>query len=405
LSTEIIRYKAAPALDFFRRYGIAAMILTVAVFASIFVYANRAELADAGRLLSTVHPAWIVLLAMLQALIISNAALIYKLTLRRLGHSVGALRLAEIQLKRVVVGSVTPLGGPPSLYVMVRSLGAHGVSPGDALLTAATRTVATMAGMALLLVPALLLHRPTTVTIAAGSLLLVLLVGLAGLLVVLLRDSALSRRLERWLPERVTTAVAALREHRIRVSDLFVPLVFGAIWHAVMMSMLFVALAAVGYQASLKTVLVGYVAGNLMLMLAPVFRGVGLVELAMALALQRAGVPAVESVSAALLFRVGDLWLPLFGGFLVQAWRLWLPGRIAMALFGRFASVADSASRTAAERPSVGRVSVAFGRMSLVSEVLVTTGDRHCYRALSPDQRRQEFGDIVPVTPNYTGLL
>ena len=61
-----------------------------------------------------------------------------------------------------------------------------------------------------------------------------------------------------------------------------------------------------------------YVVGMVFLLVAPVFQGIGVVEVSMAVALQRLGIPAAAAVSATLLCRVGELWLPLLTGILVQ---------------------------------------------------------------------------------------
>ena len=56
----------------------------------------------------------------------------------------------------------------------------------------------------------------------------------------------------------------------------------------------------------------------LVLLVAPVFQGIGVVEVSMAVALQHMGIPPAAAVSATLLTRVGELWLPLLTGVMVQ---------------------------------------------------------------------------------------
>jgi uncharacterized membrane protein YbhN (UPF0104 family) len=61
-----------------------------------------------------------------------------------------------------------------------------------------------------------------------------------------------------------------------------------------------------------------YLVGMVVLLVAPIFQGIGLVEAGMALALQQHGVPPTAAVGATLLCRVGELWLPLLAGIAIQ---------------------------------------------------------------------------------------
>ena len=55
------------------------------------------------------------------------------------------------------------------------------------------------------------------------------------------------------------------------------------------------------------------------LLVAPVFNGIGFVEVSMAVALQQLGVPPAAAIGATLLTRAGELWLPLAAGIAFQA--------------------------------------------------------------------------------------
>jgi uncharacterized membrane protein YbhN (UPF0104 family) len=83
--------------------------------------------------------------------------------------------------------------------------------------------------------------------------------------------------------------------------------------------MLFFSLQAVGFNADIQVPLMAYVVGMVFLMVAPVFQGIGFVEVGMAVALQRLGVPPAAAIGATLLTRAGELWLPLAAGIVFQA--------------------------------------------------------------------------------------
>jgi uncharacterized membrane protein YbhN (UPF0104 family) len=83
--------------------------------------------------------------------------------------------------------------------------------------------------------------------------------------------------------------------------------------------MLFFALRAVGHHPDIQVPLMAYVVGMVFLMVAPVFQGIGFVEVSMAVALQKLGVPAPAAIGATLLCRAGELWLPLMAGIAFQS--------------------------------------------------------------------------------------
>jgi uncharacterized membrane protein YbhN (UPF0104 family) len=388
-----------------RRYGVLVLVVLLAGFLTLFVYRGRGEIAQALSLLRTINLLWIVPLFALQALVITFAALMYRGVLQRLGHRVGMLMLADVQLQRVLVGSVTPIGGPPSLYVMIRRLGQRGIPAGDVLMATSARSFAMLGGFGLIVPAALLFQRPNTAMLVASLILLSLLAGLGTGFGMVCRGWTIPGPIARRLPDRLDGFLQSIREQQIGVRDLVRPVLIGMSVHVVMAGMLFASLHAVGYQPAVDMVLVGYVAGNLMVLVAPVFRGVGMVELAMALALQRAGVPAVEAVGAALLYRLGDLWLPIMAASVIQAIRLPFARRLLTEVSGGTIGAGDDEAATPVfEAYRVGRGSVVAG-MALVVESLSASGEREIYRAKTPDQRRNEIDPVGAISPTFTGLL
>jgi uncharacterized membrane protein YbhN (UPF0104 family) len=219
----------------------------------------------------------------------------------------------------VVVGTVTPVGGPPSLYVYVRALGRRGVPTDDALVAAALRSAVGYAAFLLLLVPALALHRPSAPVVAAAGVLTALFVAMALGLRLVLRGGDPSVRWARWAPNRVVAFLARARSHGVRPADLARPLglTFGVKLAGA--AMLYAGLRAVGERPPPAAALVAYAVGVLCLTAAPLFGGIGVVEVAMAVTLGQLGVPGEAALGAALLCRLGELWLPLTLGLAVQA--------------------------------------------------------------------------------------
>ncbi len=297
------------------RHGAWLWPAAVLLLASSFALRERAQLVRIGEVLRGADPRWVAGAVLIELAALWLTALTYRTLLRRLGHQVAWPALARLHLQRVVVGTVTPVGGPPSLCVLVRTLQGHGVPAGDALLAATLRSAVGYAAFLLLLVPALLLHDPPGRVMTGAALAAAVFCAFAGGLLVLLGRPRRCRR----LPQPIRRLVEDAGNHGIRPGDLLPPLGFAVAIRLAGVAMLYVSLRAVGEEPSFAAPLTAYAVGLLFLFLAPIFQGIGVVEVATAVALERMGVPGVTALGAALLCRLGELWLPLALGLALQA--------------------------------------------------------------------------------------
>jgi uncharacterized protein (TIRG00374 family) len=302
-----------------RRHAIFFWILLISIFAGLFAMRQQHELATIRDTLVTARPGWLAALVLGQLAILGIIAQVYRLVLRRLGHQLSHLRLVRVHLQRHVIGTVTPVGGPASVYVFMRSLARDDVPADDALLALALRSTAGYSAFIALLIPALALSSPSMLVLGAAGALAVLLAIIAGGLILLLRGDAPPAWLERIVPARVTRFVARIRGHHLRARDLAGPFLLSIGFYLSSATMLYISLHAIGVHASPLTVLSAYAVGNLFSHVAPVFQGIGLVEAGVAVTLQQLGVPGAAALSATLLYRAADIWLPLALGLLAQA--------------------------------------------------------------------------------------
>ena len=295
------------------------------LFATSFALHERAQLARIAGVLRGADPRWVAGAVLIELAALWLTALTYQTLLHRLGHRVAWPALARLHLQRVVVGTVTPVGGPPSLWVLVRTLQRRGVPADDALLAASLRSAVGYAAFLLLLVPTLLLHDPSGQVMIGAALAAALFCAFAGGLLVLLGRPGCCRR----LPKSIRRRVERAGNHGVRPGDLVRPLGFAVVIRLAGAAMLYVSLRAVGEEPSLSTPLAAYTVGLLFLFLAPIFQGIGVVEVATAVALEQMGVPGATALGAALLCRLGELWLPLVLGLVLQALALAVGGGAA----------------------------------------------------------------------------
>lgn len=287
-------------------------------FAIYFGLRQRAELDRIRDLTIGAERWWVAALVALEIAILALIALTYRSLLGGLGHKIQVVPLIGVHLQRVVVGTVTPIGGPSSMLIFIHNLRQRGVRPADALLTVSIKSVISNIAFLILLVPVLFAQQPNPLLIAGTAGLVVLVLAMAGGLAIALRQAKPPSWLIQRLPRKGLRFVAQLRQHKLSYRALIGP--FGLMLATKLggVLMLFFALRAVGHDTDIRIPLMAYVVGMVFMLVAPIFQGVGFVEVSMALALQRLGVPPAAAIGATLLCRVGELWLPLVAGIILQ---------------------------------------------------------------------------------------
>jgi len=284
----------------------------------VFVFFQRTRLTRFAEALSGADWRWLLALAAIEAAAVGLTGLTYRSALTQLGHRLSWRRCVDLHLERHVVGTITPVGGPASMYAFIRRIQTDSVGSGDALLALGVRSVAGYSAFVTLLLPALIIHHPSPTVLVAfvvlSTLLLVMLVGFF----VLQRGKGLPAAVTQRLPSSVVRFLAQLTDHRLTPGSFFWPFVFAFATNLASAFVLLAALFAMGASPSLTTAIAGYAIGNLFLLVAPIFQGIGVVELTMAVALQQLGIPLPTAVAATLLFRFGDVWMPLIAGTLIQ---------------------------------------------------------------------------------------
>ena len=291
--------------------------LLILGLAALFLLRKRDEVEQIGGLLAGANLLWIAAIVAIQLTALAISGVTYLPILRRLGHHISWGRMVDIHLQRHVASTLSPIPGPASLYVMVRGLKRDAVETEDAIFAAMLRSVTGTAGFVMLLIPTFLLRDPSgPAAIGAGALAIIFGSFLLSMRLVLNGETTPD-----WVPERAQPGVDRVRRHGVRPRDMAIPTLVAFSGHVITVFSLYAALRAVGQEPTLAMALFGYATGMLFAMVAPVFHGLGFVEVSMAIALEGMGVPAPAAIGATLLFRMGDLWLLLFLGLAHQGLR------------------------------------------------------------------------------------
>jgi uncharacterized membrane protein YbhN (UPF0104 family) len=275
---------------------------------------------------------WLVVAVAAECAVLVVTVLTYGAVLRRLGHSLAWWPLVDAYLRSVVAGTLAPVGAAGSVVGM-RALSERGVLPDDAVLAWSLGDLTAFASSLLVLLPTAALlaiegHLPGVVLVAVG-ILSAMLCMVAGLLAMLLGGDRAPVWLVRRLPRRVAVFLDRARAHHLRARDLLAALGWSVLGEIGTIAVLGAALRAVAPSGfSPAAPLIGYEVGNAAQLAAPVYQGIGAVELAVTVALRRQRIGRQMALAAALLYRVGVVWLPLAIGLLWQGkGRFGLPSR------------------------------------------------------------------------------
>lgn len=296
--------------------GLLGLVM-VAIFAAVFIVRGQTTLHQISGAVRSANPWWMLGAVTAELVSLWLVATKYRFIFDRLGHRLSGIFLARLQLERTAVGAISPIGSAPAYYVYVRGLRRRGVPIDDALLAASLSGVA---GVVPLVVAVLFaaIH-------FSSPILLVGLVGGIGVLGTLLgfgvttfRHSKLPVRCFRRVPKRACVFLERARDHGLHLRDLTLPVAFSLLGQLAGIVTLYICLRAVGQEPSLLTPVIVTLVGGLAGRLAPIFRGLGVVEAAMAGSLAHVGIPAAPALGATLLYRFTSVWLPLILGLLVQ---------------------------------------------------------------------------------------
>lgn len=334
LSTAYLRLRGLPR-------PLVASVVALGLFA-LLLSRSRDELAEAGASLRGADVRWLALAVLCQATALGVIAVNYGRILRRLGHDLGVAPMIRAHLRRYAVSTLVPFGGPASWVVFARDLAPKGVPGSDAVSAVAIYSAASQMAFVLFLIGAggaLALAGGLALSVWTMLLAIPLALVWVGVLVAALSGCGRVTRW-RWMPRRIVAFLTRLDEHGITLRDLVVPVALCLVVNLTGLGMLAAALAAVGQEPSLATLVLARLAAQVASHLLPVMQGVGMVELTMTGAMQSLGMHAGAATAGTLLYRTTQFWLPLTLGLL---------------LLVNFGWLGAAARRSLASVPTMGR--------------------------------------------------
>jgi uncharacterized protein (TIRG00374 family) len=305
------------------------LMLAIAALSFHVVAPSVVGVLGAWPRVSSVAPAWLVVIVASEAVSFVSAIELQRIALRtHAWFAVGTSQLAGNALTQVVPGGAAA-GATLQLRMLTRS-GADTATAVGGFTAFSLLQTASILFLPILTIPTILLGAPVDRGLAQTA-----FVGLAGFVLVagfgavlLTTDAPLvwiGRSAQavrnRLLPRRpkVTTLPGELLTQRDSIRT-----VLGSHWRRALLATacrlgfdflaLFAALAAVGGIPRPSLALLAYAAASLLAMIPITPGGLGLVEAGLTGTLTLAGVEPASAVLATLLYRLASYWLPILAG-------------------------------------------------------------------------------------------
>ena len=296
--------------------------LLLILLAAALLYRTHVELGQTLRALRSARLRWLLLLSALAILLQGLMAFKVRQILNILGHAVPLPVIASGLLRRNVVSTAIPFGSAPGSVAFARRMRDYDVPFESTVLAFVVYSALGHTSFVLVMIPVLLWlaassSLPTAVVLGGAALAVVAVVFIA-LVATFLAGKPVPGRISARLPGSVRSRLSTLEEIQVSPRRLGPPLATALLVDLTGIALVWTALLAVHGGSDFRLACAGYVVGSIFLLIAPIFQGIGLVEVSMAVTLERLGLSAPMAVGTTMLYRVADIWAPLTVGVGLQ---------------------------------------------------------------------------------------
>lgn len=301
----------------------AAWSILIAVVVLVFVWTQRADLLKALHELRFAGRWWLA--ALLATALAMHAFMTQALSsiLSRLGRRIPFPPAFMTHIEREMIAAVMPFGGVASFIALVTRFGPYGVTRNDAVLAVMLYSVVGHLSFLLVAIPVMLWlalqHSATGIIWIGGAVVVASVTGIGLLVSALVNGKRLPRVIDTRLPEVVQAFRAQAQGISLPARSLAIPIVFSLGGDLCGAASMWLALRALHVDITVPAAAAAYVVGTLLMLAAPIFQGLGVVEVSVTLVLQQLGVPLPQALGATILYRLVEVWLPVVLGVGVHA--------------------------------------------------------------------------------------
>jgi phosphatidylglycerol lysyltransferase len=220
-------------------------------------------------------------------------------------------------LKRNLLSVFLPAGGFSSLAFFTGEIESRGASKSQIHLASAFFAFFSILSVVVVAFPvfgyALIRYKLGKIELIAFAFLVFLIV----LYFISLYSVAKRGKAYRWLT-RIRPSLGSILDEMISQSinrrQLWITLLISVGIEIIGIVHLYIAMLALGFNASWPAAFIGYIAMVLILIASPFLRGLGAIEVSLTLVLGQFGFPLIAAASITLLYRFFEFWLPVIAG-------------------------------------------------------------------------------------------
>ncbi len=282
-----------------------------------FIKSQHLEFGKITAVLRNANPGYVILGVLVTAIYIFLQALMYVESFACVNKKVSLVSTLSLFLKRNLVSVFLPAGGFSSLAFFTKEIEKQRINKSEIYFASYIYGVCGMVSVIIVAIPTfifMLFKRTLTSTeIYAFIVLTVLVLMLIWLGYSLIKKGRIYKLTRRYIPslallvDELESADFNLK-HFLLTTAVSLLIEFAGIAH------LYIAMLALGIQPSIELAFVGYVIMVILLIVSPVLRGIGPIEVTMTFLFVHYGLSTIIAASATLLFRLFEFWLPLLAG-------------------------------------------------------------------------------------------
>ncbi|HEY4787020.1 MAG TPA: lysylphosphatidylglycerol synthase domain-containing protein, partial [Bacteroidales bacterium] len=288
------------------------------LFLCIFFIRNEhLEVSRIKETLSNARPVYVILGILITALYILLQAVMYVESFACVKKKVTLLSVLILFLKRNLVSVFLPAGGVSSLAFFTREIEKQNVHKSQIYFASYIYGICGMFSVILVAVPALLyLLFKNTLTSTEIYAFLALVALVAKVIVLgysLVKKGKVYKLARKFLPS-LALLVDELESSEFSIKHFILTNLASLVIEFVGIAHLYIAMLALGLQPSLELAVIGYILMVILLVVSPVLRGIGPIEVSMTYLFVQYGFSMEIAASVTLMFRFFEFWLPLLAG-------------------------------------------------------------------------------------------
>jgi len=292
-----------------------AIALIPIAFCIYFLKHEGYQLQKSFNLIKQVRPELMLLALFVTLIYIIIHGYMYKASFKALNADIPYKNLLILALKRNFISVFIPAGGVSSYAFFTREIENKGVSKIRIHLASMIYAISGFASLILIAFPAFLLlafsHDLNRNIIIAFSVLMALFILLFQSFRSLMKRGRAYKILSRYFPG-VPMLFDDLQNEKYSVKYFVLAIIYSIFIELCGIAHLYIISLALGMNIRLTVALIGYVLATIMYSLSPFLRGLGAVELTLTITLLKFGFLKITAISASLLYRFFEFWIPLF---------------------------------------------------------------------------------------------